>query len=59
MANSYLITKAQWEALKCLHNADRLEIIDAVLENAFDDKEPEFEEWRKEEKTAIYNLMKK
>lgn len=56
--DSITITKAQWDALKSLHEGDKCEIIYALFENAFEGKQPKFDEWRREEKMAIYNLLK-
>ena len=53
------IAKKEWDALKSLHSSDASEIIYTVLANAFDGEEPDFEEWRRAEKTVIFNLMKK
>ena len=55
--DSITITKKQWDAIKVLKDIDRTEIIDAICAKAFDGVEPDFEDWRKEEKTAIFNLM--
>lgn len=53
------ITKKEWDALKSLHSSEVSVIIYSVLANAFDGEEPEFEEWRREQNTAIFNLLKK
>ena len=53
------ITKKEWDALKSLHSSEVSVIIYSVLANAFDGEEPDFEEWRREQNTAIFNLLKK
>ena len=53
-----IITKKQWDAIKSLDEGDKRDLIFALCENAFDKKEPKFDEWRREEKMAIYKLMR-
>lgn len=55
--DSITITKKQWDAIKVLNYNDITEIIYGICAKAFDGVEPDFEDWRKEEKTAIFNLM--
>lgn len=49
-----IINNRQWNALKSLRVEDKRDVIFAICENAFDRKEPKFDE----QKMAIYKLMR-
>lgn len=53
-----IISKKQWDAIQSLDNGDKRDLIFAICENAFDKKEPKFDEWKRDEKMAIYKLMR-
>lgn len=58
MADSYVFTKKEWDAIKGIRTYKKEEIILAVLAKTFDGTEPEDDDRRFDEaEQAIYELL--